>query len=158
MPRFVDVAVPVALDQAFTYLAPAALEDLIAPGMRILVPFGRRVLVGVVLGWRDDAPVEKVKEVLDVLDDPGQPALLPSILKLCAWISDYYLSPIGEVCRLALPGALAAGAVNCRRRRAYPEAQAAQALLLAVLMHRALQVALQMCLSLEDVATVLAAS
>jgi primosomal protein N' (replication factor Y) len=109
MPRFVDVAVPVALDQAFTYRAPPALEDAIAPGMRILVPFGRRVLVGVALRWRGDAPVEKVKEVLDVLDDPGHPALLPSILELCAWISDYYLSPIGEVCRLALPGLLAAG-------------------------------------------------
>lgn len=109
MPRFVDVAVPVALDQAFTYGVPRAFDGVLTQGMRILVPFGRRVLVGVVLRWRDEAPVEKVKDVLDVLDDPEQPALLPSIIDLCDWISDYYLSPIGEVCRLALPGLLAAG-------------------------------------------------
>ncbi|MGB1700866.1 MAG: DEAD/DEAH box helicase family protein, partial [Nannocystaceae bacterium] len=109
MSRFVDVAVPVALDQRFTYGVPQPLEGAAAAGMRVLVPFGRRVLVGVVLGPRAEPPVEHVKQLLDVLDEPGSPALLPSMLELCAWISDYYLSPIGEVCRLALPGLLAAG-------------------------------------------------
>ena len=102
--RLVSVAVAVALDNAFTYAVPEHLE-LPPAGARVLVPLGARVLVGVVRA-EPAAPVAKgLKALLDVLD-PEEPALTPALLQLCEWLSDYYLAPIGEVYRLALPGML----------------------------------------------------
>ncbi|MBK6918115.1 MAG: primosomal protein N' [Deltaproteobacteria bacterium] len=102
--RLVSVAVAVALDNAFTYAVPEHLE-LPPAGARVLVPLGARVLVGVVRA-ETAAPVAKgLKALLDVLD-PEEPALTPALLQLCEWLSDYYLAPIGEVYRLALPGML----------------------------------------------------
>ena len=107
VPRELEVAVPVSLDQRFSYRITDALADRLALGARVLVPFGPRVLVGVALGWGDGSFSHgKVKDVLDVLDPPDQPALTEEMLTLCRWVSEYYVAPIGEVCRLALPGLL----------------------------------------------------
>lgn len=110
MTEFVQVAVPVALDQAFTYRVGASEAERCAVGVRVLVPFGPRVLVGVVLALdppMEDVDMGKLRAVVDVLDPAGPPALAPAVVALCAWMSDYYVAPIGEVCRLALPGLLA---------------------------------------------------
>jgi primosomal protein N' (replication factor Y) len=105
--RTVSVAVAVALDRAFTYAVPDSLASKPVPGTRVLVPLGTRVLVGVVRP--DDAPTQPVpgelKPLLDVIDD-DTPGLLPELVALCEWIADYYVAPIGEVYRLALPGML----------------------------------------------------
>ncbi|NVB36913.1 primosomal protein N' [Pseudenhygromyxa sp. WMMC2535] len=103
----ISVAVPVALDRGFSYRLPADLAPP-TPGSRVVVPFGRRVLVGVVRRQPADAFSEggpRLREIIDVLDPPQRPALGDDLLDLCEWIADYYVSPIGEVCRLALPGA-----------------------------------------------------
>lgn len=100
------IAVPSPLRRRFDYLAPAAA---VAPGCRVRIDFGRRPVVGVVLGSSDhsDVPADKLRPVAAVLD--AEPLLPPEILDLLAWASTYYHHPIGEVCAAALPVALRQG-------------------------------------------------
>ena len=118
--RFVDVALPVPLDQAFTYAVPGDLEGQaeLQPGVRVSVSWGRRRLTGVVTGLRDappeDVAADKVKPVAAVLD--AAPVVEESILALAAWAASYYQAPIGELMRCALPpGPAGVGARPPRR-------------------------------------------
>ena len=97
---------PLPLDGLFTYAVPASFADRLQVGNRVLVPFGRnKTYVGVVAELHDRKPSGYVvKDILQQLDD--SPILLESQLKLWRWISDYYMSPIGEVYKAALPSGL----------------------------------------------------
>ncbi len=102
----VSVAIAVALDRAFTYAVPAAWGSVPPPGTRVLAPLGTRVMVGVVRPEpAEPTPADKLRELVSVLD-PDEPALPLELAKLCEWVSDYYVAPIGEVYRAALPGLL----------------------------------------------------
>ena len=123
---YVDVILPLPLDGVFTYSVPSELERQVAVGHRVLVPFGRnKTYVGIVAkvlftvdglqftgdySAAEERPARKssvnYKDVLQVLD--ASPILLDSQLNLWRWISDYYLSPIGEVYKAALPAGLKA--------------------------------------------------
>ncbi len=99
MPEFCDVAVPVPLDNVFTYRIPSGMTPLI--GGRVLVPFRQMRYPGVVTGLHDQQPSVAAKPLLSVLDPA--PVLDTLLLKLGQWMSDYYLAPIGEVFRTMLP-------------------------------------------------------
>ena len=105
---FVDVILPLPLDGVFTYSVPQALEEQVRMGLRVLVPFGRnKTYVGIIAEIHHRAPEGyQTKDILQVLDI--SPILLDSQLKLWHWISDYYMSPIGEVYKAALPSGLKA--------------------------------------------------
>ncbi|MEW5799980.1 MAG: primosomal protein N' [Bacteroidota bacterium] len=96
----VTVALPVPLPQLFTYSVPPSFEPLIVRGSIVVVPFGNKILVGVVFDFTQTVPRASLKHVLDVL--PNQTNLTPEHLKTAQWISDYYHSPIGETVRLFL--------------------------------------------------------
>lgn len=98
--RLVDVAVPVPLPRALTYLAPPRIDAEVAVGRRVLVTIGRRRVVGVVVGTRSGAPPPNAKAILEVLDGVSLPGDLVDFLSRLA---SYYLAPIGEAVRLALP-------------------------------------------------------
>jgi primosomal protein N' (replication factor Y) len=100
MALFCDVALPVPLDQTFTYAVNGGAPVV---GARVLVPFSGQKLMGVVVRVHEDAPVDdfEVKPVQQVLDDA---AVLPDdLMKLAAWIASYYVAPLGEVLRGMLP-------------------------------------------------------
>jgi len=100
MGLFCDVALPVPLDQTFTYAVNGVVPVV---GARVLVPFSGQRLMGVVVRVHEDAPVEEfeIKPVQQVLDDA---ALLPDeLMKLAGWIAQYYVAPLGEVLRGMLP-------------------------------------------------------
>ncbi len=97
---FVDVLVPVALDQTYSYRVPDGLE--LAPGDLVSVPLGPRAVTGVV--WADNVEVRsglhnRLKDVEGKLDVPP---LKPELRKLVDWVSTYTLSPRGMVLRMAL--------------------------------------------------------
>ena len=73
-----------------------------------MVPFGRgKEYVGIVAQLHDNKPENyEVKDLLQVIDT--QPILLPEQYRLWQWIADYYMSPIGEVFKAALPAGLKA--------------------------------------------------
>ncbi|MBM4360294.1 MAG: primosomal protein N' [Deltaproteobacteria bacterium] len=101
---FAEVGVPVPLGQRFTYAIPASLAGRVVAGARVLCEFGRRKLAGVVLAVRDDAAgldPARVKPLVAVLD--AEPVLPGELLQFLEELARYYVAPIGEVLRLALP-------------------------------------------------------
>ena len=99
---FCNVALPVPLRTTFTYAVAEPMLGVVQAGSRVLVPFRKKSLVGVVVELADAAPEgTKVREVARVLD--FLPALTPKLIELGSWIANYYLAPIGEVFRAMLP-------------------------------------------------------
>ena len=99
-PRIVDVLVPVALDHAYSYRAPAELD--LAVGDIVSVPLGPREAVGVV--WADNVAVRpglhnRLKDVEAKLD---YPPLREELRRFVDWVSNYTLSPRGMVLRMTL--------------------------------------------------------
>jgi primosomal protein N' (replication factor Y) len=98
-----EVAVALPVWGTFTYRTRADLLDAAVPGRRVLVPFGPRRVTGYVLGPAD-ATANDLKDILDVLDDG--PLFTTELIPFFRWIADYYIYPIGEVIKGALPGGL----------------------------------------------------
>jgi primosomal protein N' (replication factor Y) len=101
LPAYCDVSLPVPLDQAFTYALPETLRHRVRPGCRLLVPFGPRKLVGIVLRCHNEKPEVNVREALRLLDE--EPALSEDLLELGRWIASYYCAPLGETLRAMAP-------------------------------------------------------
>jgi primosomal protein N' (replication factor Y) len=99
--EFVDVSLPVPLDQSFTYLLPETLRHRVKAGCRILVPFGTRKLTGVILRCHDEPPDVAVREAMRLLD--SEPVLSEELIALGRWIAGYYCAPLGDVLRGMLP-------------------------------------------------------
>ena len=98
--RIVDVLVPVALDQPYSYRVPDELD--LAPGDLVTIPLGARECTGVV--WADNVTVRpgldnRLKYVAEKLDIPP---LRPELRKLVDWVAGYTLSPKGMVLRACL--------------------------------------------------------
>jgi primosomal protein N' (replication factor Y) (superfamily II helicase) len=99
---YCNVALPVPLRTTFTYAVPEEFRAQVQAGSRVLVPFRKKSMVGVVVEMTCTAPEQaKLREIQKVLD--LVPALTPKLLELGQWIANYYLAPIGEVFRGMLP-------------------------------------------------------
>ena len=105
---FAEVILPVPLDGTFTYSIPQQWQESVKKGCRVLVSFGRnKQYVGIVAEIHDRQPEGyQVKDILQMIDT--QPILLPQQYRLWQWIANYYMSPIGEVYKAALPAGLKA--------------------------------------------------
>lgn len=126
--RVVSVAVPVAIDRGFTYAVPPDWPHVPEPGTRVLVPFSNRGLVGVVRNAPPERlPGARLKLLEEALDPPGAASLTPDLVQLCEWVADYYVAPVGEVYRLALPGLLTGHDVRRARLTEVGERALAQA-------------------------------
>ncbi|GAB6959426.1 primosomal protein N' [Prevotella aurantiaca JCM 15754] len=112
--KYVEVILPLPLEGTFTYAVPETLVQKVVPGVRLLVPFGKtKTYIGVCNAVPTDQPnqnntdgVVEYKSILSVLDNT--PILLPQQLQLWHWIADYYMSPLGDVYKAALPSGLKA--------------------------------------------------
>jgi primosomal protein N' (replication factor Y) len=97
--RIVDVLVPVALDQPYSYRVPAGLT--LAPGDVVRVPLGPREATGAV--WAEGVMRpgldNRLKDIEDKLDVP---ALRPELRRFVDWVANYTLSPRGMILRMAL--------------------------------------------------------
>jgi len=106
--EFAEVAIPVAVHGTFTYAIPPELRDAVRLGSRVEVPFGAKRNTGFVVALADHAPEgSRIKPIRAVLDD-DEPALLPEIIDLCRWAAEYYIAPLGEMLRVALPANMSA--------------------------------------------------
>lgn len=102
---YADIILPLPLEGVFTYSVPDGMTAAVMPGMRVVVPFGRsKKYIGVVLRTHGEKPSFDVKDILS-LPDP-YPVVTGLQLQLWQWIADYYMSPLGDVFKAALPGGL----------------------------------------------------
>ncbi len=109
-PVIFRVAIPTPVDRLFDYLPPVDTEvGLIAPGVRLEVPFGnsKKIAFLVALSEHSEAEVAKLKPVLRILD--AQPLLSAQDMALLCWASRYYHYPLGRVIASAFPVALRRG-------------------------------------------------
>lgn len=111
MPQLIlQIAIPSPLRDHFDYLLP---ENLVAtnikPGTRVLVPFGTRTVVGILLAISRETKIDaaKLKPITAFLDE--SPVLSKQVLDLCQWTSNYYHHPLGDVFANALPKLLRTG-------------------------------------------------
>jgi primosomal protein N' (replication factor Y) len=99
---FAQVVFPLSFRNIFTYSIPIELIDSVKTGVRVVVPFGKRVLTGFVIELLDSAgDIKNVKPIRDVLDET--PIFDATALKFYEWIADYYLSSLGEALKNSTP-------------------------------------------------------
>jgi primosomal protein N' (replication factor Y) len=113
--KYARVVVGIPIDNIFDYLIPHSLMESLKIGMRVLVPFGKRRLVGYVVGFTDKAEVKDIKEIREVLDD--EPTLSDSLLKLTKWIASYYFSSWGMAIKTALLSSFNKGVKQSKGQR-----------------------------------------
>ena len=113
---YANIILPLPLDGLFTYTIPDVLAPKVQVGVRVIVPLGKsKRYVGIVAEYPITPPAAEkgiesgekkivYKDILEVLD--ATPVLLPQQLRLWYWIADYYMSPIGDVYKAALPSGL----------------------------------------------------
>jgi primosomal protein N' (replication factor Y) len=99
--RYAEVSVnsPVAQRQTFSYAIPPGLA--VETGQAVLVPFGDKLLQGVVLELTGQPAVAETKDIAGVIEP--RPVLSPAHVQLARWISGYYLSPLFDAVALMLP-------------------------------------------------------
>ncbi|MGD8686201.1 MAG: hypothetical protein PVH15_05480, partial [Syntrophobacterales bacterium] len=101
---FVEVAVVLPVIGTYYYKVPPDLCRKVAVGRQVLVPFGRRRLTGYVLRLEEQLPVGMAATIRDVLQVSSNECYFSEAhLPFYRWLSDYYLAPLGEVIRSALP-------------------------------------------------------
>ena len=103
------VAIPSPLRTYFDYLPPRNISSKTAslmPGSRVIVPFGKRNILGFVLAHANGSNIGsmKLKAITRALDE--EPTVSPTLLKTLIWASEYYQHPIGEVLSAAIPSEL----------------------------------------------------
>ena len=109
--RVVSVALPLPIRKSFSYGVPASLP-MPDPGSRVRVPFGERVLTGVVLAQAGEQ-TSGIREIVEVLD--AEPVCPPELLATADRVARRSFASTGEVLKAALPARLpAAGAVRYR--------------------------------------------
>jgi primosomal protein N' (replication factor Y) len=94
----ISVAVPVPIDKTFDYYLESDEENLI--GRRVLVPFGKNKLVGVIVNTSLEDK-SGLKIAISLLDE--KPVFNDKLIKFLTWISDYYLCSLGETFKAAAP-------------------------------------------------------
>lgn len=100
---FVEVVFNLPVNHPFTYkLTPEQKHAKL--GMRVLVPFGKRVITGVIVKRMPKGSFSSIKNVMDILDE--EPLVSEKMMILTAWISKYYLASWGQAIQLALPRGL----------------------------------------------------
>ena len=104
----VEVLVPIPLMEKFSYLPPKSNTPL-KQGARVLIPFGRRTLVGVVWGFiqKESSDNRKYKHIQNVLDE--SPLLDANSIGLAEWSSRYYHYPLGEIISYFFPPSIRKG-------------------------------------------------
>ena len=102
---FADIILPIAFD-SFTYLVPSDMETRVMRGCRVVVPLGKnKIYTGVVLNTHNNTPKGvEVKAIIEVLDD--HPVVNEQQFAFWQWIANYYICPLGDVMKAALPGAM----------------------------------------------------
>ena len=106
MQFFINVIVPLALADSFTYEVNENEFHYLQVGMRVAVPFGKsKVYTALVLSKHNVPPLAyQAKEIQEIID--SQPIVNEIQIAHWKWLAEYYMCTLGEVYRAAVPSAL----------------------------------------------------
>jgi primosomal protein N' (replication factor Y) len=108
---YAEVALPLSLNQTFTYRLPPAAEVDARVGARVVVPFGKKALTGYIVALRQEPGPDldeiRIKDVIQLVD--REPIIDEGVLQLTRWLSQFYFASWGEAIRAALPAGLTVG-------------------------------------------------
>ena len=102
---YADIAFPISSYQVFTYRIPYKMRNSVKIGVRVKAPFHKRSVNGVVVGVSDTTDYKRRVRSIDSLVD-NELVLDKYLWSLLEWVSDYYLTPLGQVAQTALPAKL----------------------------------------------------
>ena len=97
---YAEVVFNIPVDHAYTYKVPDELT-ISSTGVRVLAPFGKRTITGIVINLSETCPYTSPKNLIDVLDI--EPLISEKMLELMRWMSEYYVTSLGQTLQLALP-------------------------------------------------------
>ena len=104
---YIDVILPLPLEGSFSYHVPDDIEGMPCVGGRVVVPFGTaKFHTGIVTNIYNDKPQGEytIKDIIEIVD--RQPSVTPQQIKLWQWISQYYICPLGDVFKAAVPSGM----------------------------------------------------
>lgn len=103
---YADLILPLPLQNTYTYAIPSDMEGSIHRGCRVVVQFGaKKVYTAIVTKIHDHKPdFDNIKFISELLDT--HPIVTEEQLAFWEWIASYYMCPIGDVYKAALPGGL----------------------------------------------------
>lgn len=106
MPNFVEVILPIAVERFFSYRINAQEANVLTPGMRVAVNFGKsKIYTAIVYRLhQEEISSYEVKDIEFIIDD--FPIVTPTQLKFWSWIGSYYMCSVGQVMKAALPKSL----------------------------------------------------
>ena len=104
--KFAQVGIDTPLRTLFDYRIPTSLRSKVTPGCRVLIPFGKRTTLGIVIKVNSNSPLEasRIKEISQVLD--SSPIFDKESFSLILWAARYYQYSVGAALFTALPPAL----------------------------------------------------
>ncbi|MGC8841371.1 MAG: replication restart helicase PriA [Candidatus Sumerlaeaceae bacterium] len=94
---YADVAVEEPVEGLFTYTVPQSLQNTACAGRLVLVPFGKRLVRGCIIGLKHtpgELPATKIRPIARIISP--QFMIEPRTIELARWISEYYLAPFGQ--------------------------------------------------------------
>ncbi|QDO95335.1 primosomal protein N' [Formosa sediminum] len=105
MPHYINVILPIPVENLFTYVITEAESGFIKPGMRVAVPFGKTKVYTAIVKLVHNTPptIYEAKQIHQILDE--FPIVTATQLRMWDWMSNYYLCTVGDVMRAALPNA-----------------------------------------------------
>ena len=103
---FIEIIIPYPLKNSFTYRVNEKEFNFLENGFRVIVPFGKsKLITGIVLKKHNIQPKNyEPKEIEFIIDD--KPIINENQFNFFKWISEYYMCPIGQVIKIALPSLL----------------------------------------------------
>ncbi|WP_349967461.1 primosomal protein N' [Wolbachia endosymbiont of Armadillidium arcangelii] len=100
MTRIVEILLPLPIDQLFSYAVEEDTE--VSIGDYVVVPFGRKRLIGIVWKCSDksDRELKCIKQKVDL------PSIRPKLIEFAEWVAQYNVIPIGMLAKVIMGGVL----------------------------------------------------
>lgn len=102
--KWVDVILPLAVQQDYSYSVPVEFLDDVKVGVRVEVPLRNKHYAGVISRVKTDKPDTPTRPIISMIDE--EPIVAEIHLKSWRWVAYYYACSVGEVMNVALPSAL----------------------------------------------------
>lgn len=113
--KYAEVALDLPIDKTFHYRVPPRLAGGVCAGKRAWVPFGKRRMVGYIVGVSGSSPFAALKDIEAVIDEA--PIISAELMKLTKWLSEYYCASWGSALAAVIPSPLKKGKTSVKARK-----------------------------------------